>query len=324
MKKLCSMMLALVLVLAMAVPALALDAGTYVGYNETSYYNPDTGNIDDGGTKNAALGEGMCRSATAEACFLEIDHDGNMWLTVRLLLQASCSNIALYTRTGYDSYSQVNYEITAENSGEDSVDYRFRVSSDHDIQLKGTMYVTPMGRDVLWYMTCKNFTAGTGDFVVNIDTSAPAPTPTPTPEPTPAATTAPTPEPTPAPTAEPTPEPTTEPTAEPKVTEEPAVTEEPETTEVPEDAETPEETEAVAPAETPDVTESPADTEAAVETTEQTAATEATPSASREPVNIINNDENSGLSGGAIAGIIAGVVVIAGGAAAVILRRKKK
>ncbi len=90
----------------------APQPGVYTAHVTTTYTNPDTGKVDDGGSSNAALGEGMCRSATAETALVEIDHDGNVWLTLRLLLQSNCKNVALYTRNGYDSYSKVSYEVT--------------------------------------------------------------------------------------------------------------------------------------------------------------------------------------------------------------------
>ncbi len=158
----------------MSFPSFALEKGVYVGSVITSYTNPDTGNVDDGGTANAALGEGMCRSATAETALVEYD-GSNTWVTVRLLLQSNCSNVAFYTRNGYNSYSRVNYSITAENAAEDSIDYRFKVS-DAGVKIKGTMYVTPMGRDVLWYLYINTNTlkSGSGDFEVSIDVSEPA------------------------------------------------------------------------------------------------------------------------------------------------------
>lgn len=161
-----------------AMTASAVEPGVYTASVVTTYYNPDTGNVDDGGTANAALGEGMCRSATATTGLVEVDKDGNVWLTIRLLLQSSCKNVAFYTRTGYDSYSQVSYSITSEDAGNDSIDYRFAVT-DAGVKLKGTMYVTPMGRDVLWYLYVDTSTlqAGSGDFVVSIDTSTPEPEP---------------------------------------------------------------------------------------------------------------------------------------------------
>lgn len=158
-----------------AVPASAAGVapGVYTASMVTSYYNPDTGNIDDGGTANAALGEGMCRSATDKTALVEVDNDGNVWVTVRLLLQSNCSNITLYTRSGYDSYKQVSYTVTAEDAANDYIDYRIKVSEPGQ-KLKCTMYVTPMGRDVLWYLYVDTSTlsSGSGDFVVSIDTSS--------------------------------------------------------------------------------------------------------------------------------------------------------
>lgn len=157
------------------VSSQALSKGVYTASVVTSYYNPDTGAVDDGGTANAALGEGMCRSATGTTALVESDGK-NTWVTIRLLLQSNCKNVALYTRNGYNSYSKVNYTVMQENAGEDSIDYRFKVS-DAGVKMKGTMYVTPMGRDVIWYLYINTGTlkAGSGDFVVSIDTSEPAP-----------------------------------------------------------------------------------------------------------------------------------------------------
>ena len=159
-------------------PALALGMGAYTGSVVTSYYNPDTGNVDDGGTSNAELGEGMCRSATHTRGLVEVDKNGNTWVTIRLLLASNCKNAAFYTRTGYNSYSRASHEITSENSASDSIDYRFRVPS-AGTNIKATMYVTPMGRDVTWYLHVdpSSLSAGAGDFVVCIDTSKPAPPP---------------------------------------------------------------------------------------------------------------------------------------------------
>ena len=151
----------------------AVSPGVYTASMVTSYYNLDTGNVDDGGTANAALGEGMCRSATDKTALVEVDKDGNVWVTVRLLLQSNCSNIQLYKRSGYDSYSAASHEITAEDSGKDSIDYRIKVSEPGQ-KLKCTMYVSPMGRDVLWYLYVDTSTLkeGSGDFAVSIDLDA--------------------------------------------------------------------------------------------------------------------------------------------------------
>ena len=166
-------MIAAMALLCVGAAAAETKPGVYTGSMVTTYYNPDTGNVDDGGTANAALGEGMCRSATDKTAFVEVDQNGNVWVTVRLLLQSNCSNVALYTRSGYDSYTKVDHTIMMEDAANDSIDYRIKVSEPGQ-KLKCTMYVSPMGRDVLWYLYVDTSTLqeGSGDFTVSIDTDA--------------------------------------------------------------------------------------------------------------------------------------------------------
>ena len=298
---------------ALPAKAAGLEPGVYTGTMVTTYYNPDTGNVDDGGTANAALGEGMCRSATDEACLVEVDQQGNIWITVRLLLQSNCKDVALYTRTGYDSYSQVSYDIMSEDAGNDSIDYRIKVS-DAGVKLKGTMYVTPMGRDVLWYLYVDTSTLkeGSGDFVVSIDTSAPqepttlepeAPASTPS---TPATSTPSTPSTTtPAASSAPNsqePEKTPENSAEPVQSEEPVDSPLPEETDPLESAE---------PTETPD---------AADETPETS------PEPEQDEASSGSTDEEAPASAGVSGGVIAAIVVVAAivvGAVIYFVKRKK-
>ena len=300
---------------ALPAKAAGLEPGVYTGTMVTTYYNPDTGNVDDGGTANAALGEGMCRSATDEACLVEVDQQGNIWITVRLLLQSNCKDVALYTRTGYDSYSKVSYDIMSEDAGNDSIDYRIKVS-DAGVKLKGTMYVTPMGRDVLWYLYVDTSTLkeGSGDFVVSIDTSAPqepttlepeAPASTPStpatsnPAPSTPSTTAPA---TPSASDSQDPEETPENSAEPVQSEEPVDSPLPEETDPLESAE---------PTETPD-------------------AADETPATSPEPeqdeASSGSTDEEAPASAGVSGGVIAAIVVVAAivvGAVIYFVKRKK-
>ena len=44
----------------LALPVSALEKGAYTAPCNTYYRNPDTGAIDDGGSKDESLGEGMC------------------------------------------------------------------------------------------------------------------------------------------------------------------------------------------------------------------------------------------------------------------------
>lgn len=300
---------------ALPAKAAGLEPGVYTGTMVTTYYNPDTGNVDDGGTANAALGEGMCRSATDEACLVEVDQEGNVWITVRLLLQSNCKNVALYTRTGYDSYSKVSYDIMSEDAGNDSIDYRIKVS-DAGVKLKGTMYVTPMGRDVLWYLYVDTSTLkeGSGDFVVSIDTSAPQEPATPEPE-APASTPS-----TPA-TSNPapsTPSTTTPATPSAPNSQEPEETPgnsaDPVQSEEPVESTLPEETDMVEPTETPETPD----------TTEKDSESSQTPEQNNAETGSTVEQESAsaGVSGGVIAAIVV-VAAIVVGAVIYFVKRKK-
>ncbi|WP_294701785.1 heme-binding Shp domain-containing protein [uncultured Flavonifractor sp.] len=300
---------------ALPAKAAGLEPGVYTGTMVTTYYNPDTGNVDDGGTANAALGEGMCRSATDEACLVEVDQEGNVWITVRLLLQSNCKNVALYTRTGYDSYSKVSYDIMSEDAGNDSIDYRIKVS-DAGVKLKGTMYVTPMGRDVLWYLYVDTSTLkeGSGDFVVSIDTSAPQEPATPEPE-APAST--------PSTPATSNPAPSTPSTTAPAT---PSASDSQDPEETPENSADPVQSEEPVDSPLPEET----DPLESTEPTETSDAADETPATSPEPeqdeASSGSTDEEAPASAGVPGGVIAAIVVVAAivvGAVIYFVKRKK-
>ena len=74
--------------------AAALSKGVYTASVVTTYYNPDTGEIDDGGTANAALGEGMCRSATGTKALIESDGK-NTWVRATAKMWPSIRETAI-------------------------------------------------------------------------------------------------------------------------------------------------------------------------------------------------------------------------------------
>jgi hypothetical protein len=304
------------------VSAFAVDDGAYLTSTYTYYLNPDTGETDDGGTKNAAIGEGMCRSVVDKTALAEYDN-GKIYLTIRLLLMSNMQDIRLFAQSKPGgSYKSVSPKIVAEDAGADSADYRFEVSS-----LTGyvswEMYVIPMGRDVKFYMNVSDtLTDGSSDFIVSVKPSKATPTPAPTPTETvaPTATAVPTPSPTIAPTVTPepevTPEPTAEPTPESVITPEPSPTAEA-TAEpgVLPSPSTPLETVAVSdvePSATPDVSTTTAPTStpapsAAATAPELTPAPQVTPDAPAEPE---ITDSVNGLSSVTVTLMIIAAVVI--------------
>lgn len=171
MKKLSAILMACAMTLTMATTTFAMSDGAYQVKAGINYWNPDTGEINDGGTANAALGEGMCRSVTGTKALVEKEGD-SYYVTLRLLLQSDTYDAKFWTRTGYDTYKAVSYDIMAENAVADSVDYRFQVADPFQ-PIKATMYVIPMGRETLWYIELdKNSIENeTGDFIVSVSTT---------------------------------------------------------------------------------------------------------------------------------------------------------
>lgn len=146
----------------LTVPAFALTAGTYTAETETYYLNPDTGTTDDGGTGNAEIGEGMCRSAVFEKALLEVS-SGKTYITMRMQLYSNLTNIRIATQNEpKGKYTSVKYSIVKESSSTDSADLRFEIPSEGSyVQVK--MYVSPMGRDVCFYWNADTNTIASGD-----------------------------------------------------------------------------------------------------------------------------------------------------------------
>ena len=125
----------------MVQPALALDFGVYTADANTYYKNPETGEIEDGGSKNEELGEGMCRSAVGETALIEVDANGNIYVTMRMLLYSNLSKIKFYVQEKPGgAYKEVKASITAEDGTEDSADFRMKMPS-AGANVKTVMYV---------------------------------------------------------------------------------------------------------------------------------------------------------------------------------------
>lgn len=206
-----------------SMPASAASHGIYTATATAHYRHPTTGVIEDSGGENSAvLGQSMTESATNKKALVEVDASGNTWITVRLNLMDNIQS----PKFQVDGRS-VSASLMQEDYGSNTADFRLKANSEKSI-IRCNMYVTPMGREVIFYITVGNLKSGSGDFVTSISveqpkaTAAPAPsatkTPaaasTPTPTKAPAAPATHTPEATVAPSATPGPSPTTDPEAQ--------------------------------------------------------------------------------------------------------------
>lgn len=163
-KALCSMVVMLALVAGItAIPAYAASNGIYTATATPHYRNPLTGKIEDsGGEDSEVLGQSMTESATYTKALVEVDSNGNTYITVRLKLMDNIQNPTFKV-----DESSVSASLMQEDYSANTADYRMKVASENSV-IRCSMYVVPMGRDVIFFITVSNLNSGSGDFVTSI------------------------------------------------------------------------------------------------------------------------------------------------------------
>lgn len=163
-KTLCSMVVMLALVAGItAIPAYAASHGIYTATATPHYRNPLTGKIEDsGGEDSEVLGQSMTESATYTKALVEVASNGNTYITVRLKLMDNIQNPTF----NVDGNS-VSASLMQEDYSANTADYRMKVASENSV-IRCSMYVVPMGRDVIFFITVSNLNSGSGDFVTSI------------------------------------------------------------------------------------------------------------------------------------------------------------
>ena len=165
----CGMVVMLVLVASItAVPAHAAENGIYTATATGHYRNPNTGVIEDaGGEDSEVLGQSMVDSAVMPKALVEVDPKGSTYITIRLGLVGSTSNLKFQV-----DGSSASAEVTQEDFSNDTADFRMRVNSEYSV-IRVSMFVEPMGRDVVFFVTVSGLQKGSGDFVSFVDVVAP-------------------------------------------------------------------------------------------------------------------------------------------------------
>ena len=146
-----------------AIPAYAASNGIYTATATPHYRNPLTGKIEDsGGEDSEVLGQSMTESATYTKALVEVDSNGNTYITVRLKLMDNIQNPTFKV-----DGSSVLASLMQEDYSANTADYRMKVASENSV-IRCSMYVVPMGRDVIFFITVSNLNSGSGDFVTSI------------------------------------------------------------------------------------------------------------------------------------------------------------
>ncbi len=149
----------LVLISCLAFCAFADEASGEGATVHGLYRHPTTNQIEDsGGESSEALGQSMVTSMVDPQGFLETDADGNLYLSVRFHLMSNVSQVELAVQKPGDSeWTQCSWEST--EKGEDSEDIRIPVPS-RDAIIRASCFVDAMGRNVVFFVTADQFTAG--------------------------------------------------------------------------------------------------------------------------------------------------------------------
>lgn len=178
-RALCSMVVMLALMAGItSIPALAASNGIYTATATSHYKHPTTGVIEDsGGEGSYVLGQSMTESALNKAALVEVDPQGNTYVTVRLNLMDNIQNPQFQvdgSRNG--NFSAVSATVMQEDFTENTTDFRMQVPDENAI-IRCNMYVIPMGRDVIFYITVGDLKSGSGDFIASITVQEPEPEP---------------------------------------------------------------------------------------------------------------------------------------------------
>lgn len=174
-RALCGMVVMLALMAGItSIPVLAASNGIYTATATSHYKHPTTGVIEDsGGEGSYVLGQSMTDSALNKAALVEVDSSGATWVTIRLNLMDNIQSPQFQV-----DGSSVSATLMQEDYSNNTADYRMRVNSENSI-IRCNMYVTPMGRDVIFYITVGNLQSGSGDFVTSVKVEQPAQEPEP-------------------------------------------------------------------------------------------------------------------------------------------------
>lgn len=164
-KKLLFLSFLIISIISETAKVFALNDGAYLIGRSTSYVNPLTGSTEDGGT-NITLGDSMIANIVESQLLLE-QVNGKYYVTVGLGLASQISQVKFKIMSSSGSFSEVSASITGSSSANgDTVNhYRIQLTS-LDVYISPIMYVTPMGRDVQFFIkpNIDSAVAGTGVY----------------------------------------------------------------------------------------------------------------------------------------------------------------
>lgn len=158
----------LILVVILSLGSLSKDVkassgNVYSCQIARTYQHPVTGKVEDsGGNSSKATGQGMVEGAISSKGLLEVTDYGDYYLTFRISLVDYTSDLTFSVQKRGASGFQVQ-SVTQTATGKDNngttKDLRIKLPSQDSI-IRCSMYVKPMGRNVIFYFYPGNYTTG--------------------------------------------------------------------------------------------------------------------------------------------------------------------
>ena len=146
-----------------AVPVLAASGNVYTCVIHPCYAHPVTGVIEDsGGEASYATGQGMVDGAIYTTGILELTDSGEYYLTIRMSLMDYTSNHSFWVQNVGDSgWSSPAIGVTGNGTDDNgaTADICMQVPGENCV-VRCSMYVAPMGRDVVFYLYPSDYAAG--------------------------------------------------------------------------------------------------------------------------------------------------------------------
>ena len=158
----------LILVVLLSLGSLSKDVkaasgNVYSCQIARTYQHPVTGKVEDsGGSSSKATGQGMVEGAISSKGLLEVTDSGDYYLTFRISLVDYTSNLNFSVQkrgaSGFQTQSVTQTATGKDNNGT-TKDLRIKLPSQDSI-IRCSMYVKPMGRNVIFYFYPGNYTTG--------------------------------------------------------------------------------------------------------------------------------------------------------------------
>lgn len=145
--------------------AFAQNMGTYTITATPSYAHPVTGAVEDRG-QNAVIGQSMTESFVDQTALLEVYDNDENYVTIRCNLMDNVGKVQFsYQLDAQSEFIAIQHAVMQVSEDGTSADMRFALPSS-DVIVKASIFITPMGRDIVMFMTFTDPIPGSADFIV--------------------------------------------------------------------------------------------------------------------------------------------------------------